>query len=297
MKGVINRLAYVAASCSDLSAWKAFGTEVLGFEVSPESNDRLLYLRADESHHRLAIWGAGKDDVSYVGWQVASVEALEVAGAALEKAGVAVKRGTGEEAADRRVLNFIHFVCPHSGVRMELVLGPEEIFLPRFRSTRALSGFRTGALGLGHVVLYAPDVRAAAEFYTRTLGFGVSDYAIIPNVMPLGVFLHCNSRHHSLAFMTIPGAPRKIQHVMFETLTMDDVGISFDLCQAKGIVSTTPGKHQGDEGYSFYFRNPSGWHAEFGWSPRTIDPATWVTQQYQTRPGFAWGHQGLMEMV
>jgi 2,3-dihydroxybiphenyl 1,2-dioxygenase len=295
--GVISRLAYVSASCTDLSAWKAYGTEVLGFEVSPDSNDRLLYLRADENHHRFAIWSGDSDDVSYVGWQVADVEALEAAGAALEKAGVAVTRGSGEEAADRRVHSFTHFVCPHSGVRMELVVSPEQIFMPRFRPTRDLAGFRTGDQGLGHVVLYAPDVRAAAEFYKRALGFGVTDYAVIPGVGPLAVFLHCNPRHHSLAFMAIPGAPRKIQHVMFETVTMDDVGLSFDLCQAKNIITTTPGKHHNDHTYSFYFRNPSAWHVEFGWAPRTIDPATWTTEEYGLRPGNAWGHQGLMEMV
>jgi len=295
--GVISRLAYVSTSCSDLSAWKDFGAEVLGFEVGPGSNDRVLYLRNDESHHRLAIWSGDSDDVSHVGWQVADMAMLETAAAALENAGVPVRRGTGEEAADRRVFDFVHFVCPHSGVRMELVVSPEEIFTPRFRPTRDLAGFRTGDLGLGHVVLYAPDVRAAADFYVRTLGFGVSDFAVIPNVGPLAAFLHCNPRHHSLAFMSIPGAPRKIQHVMFETETMDDVGLTFDLCHERDIVTTTPGKHHNDRAFSFYFRNPSGWHVEFGWNPRKIDPATWATEQYELRKGNAWGHHGLMGMI
>jgi 2,3-dihydroxybiphenyl 1,2-dioxygenase len=295
--GVISRLAYVSASCSDLSAWKAFGTEVLGFEVGADSNDRVLYLRADESHHRFAIWSGDNDDVSHIGWQVADLATLETAAVALENAGVAVKHGTGEEAADRRVFAFIHFLCPHSGVRMELVVSPEEIFTPRFQPTRDLAGFRTGELGLGHVVLYAPDVRAAADFYVRTLGFGVSDFAVIPQVGPLAAFLHCNPRHHSLAFMSIPGAPRKIQHVMFETETMDDVGLTFDVCHGKEIVTTTPGKHHNDRAFSFYFRNPSAWHVEFGWNPRLINPATWATEQYELRKGNAWGHHGLMGMI
>lgn len=295
--GNINRLAYVVTNSTDMPAWKAYSTEVLGFQVSADSNSRILYLRADESHHRLAVRAAEDNDVAYVGWQVASPAALDAAAAALEKAKVSVKRGTSEEAADRRVLDFCYFICPHSGVRMELVISPEEIFTPRFRPTRDLAGFRTGSLGLGHVVLYAPDVRAAAKFYTHTLGFGVTDFAIIPNVGPLAAFLHCNPRHHSLAFMSIPGAPRKIQHVMFETLTMDDVGLTYDLAIEKNIVSTTPGRHHNDHTYSLYFRNPSGWHVEFGWGPRTIDPTIWATEEYQLRPGNAWGHHGLMEMV
>ena len=294
---IVEGLSYIAASCSDLSEWKAYGTEVLGFEVSPDSNDRLLYLRADESHHRLAVWADGKDDVSNIGWRVADPAALEKAGAALENVGVSVTRGTGEEAADRHVLEFIHFICPHSDVRMELVYGHEDIFTPRFRPTRDLAGFLMGPEGMGHVVLYAPDVKAAAEFYKNVLGFGVTDYAMIPNVGYFAAFLHCNTRHHSLAFMTIPGAPRKIQHVMFETVSMDDVGLTFDLCKQKDIVSTTPGRHHNDRVFSHYFRNPSGWHFEFGWAPRSIDPDNWTTERYGLRPGFAWGHDGLMDMV
>lgn len=294
---VVNQLAYVAANTSDVAAWKSYGTEVLGFEIGVDSSDSLLYLRNDERHHRIAVRPADNDDVAYVGWEVSSIAALEAACAALEREGVAVERGTANEIADRRVLDLAHFVCPHSGARMELVVGHEILFTPHFRATRDLSGFRTGELGLGHVVLYAPDVREAAEFYVRTLGFGVTDYAVIPNVHTLAAFLHCSPRHHSLAFMSIPGAPRRIQHVMFETLSIDDVGTTYDLCLEREITSTSTGRHQNDQTFSFYFRNPSGWHFEFGWQPRIIDPATWNTEHYHLRPGNAWGHHGLMEMA
>lgn len=295
--GVVKRLAYVAAESTDLSAWKSYATGVLGFEVGSDSNDKLLYLRADENHHRIAVRSGDRDDVGYVGWQVASREALEAAAATLDAAGVVVTRGTPEEIADRRVLDMLHFTCPHSGVRMELVVSPEMNFTPRFRPTRDLAGFRTGEQGLGHVVLYAADLHAAAEFYVRFLGFGISDFAMIPGVGPLAVFMHCNERHHSLAFMNIPGAPRRIQHIMFETLSIDDVGRSFDLCSDREIITTTPGRHHNDHTYSFYFKTPSLWHMEFGWNPRTIDPVNWTTEHYELRGDHAWGHRGLMEMV
>lgn len=297
MSSRVNQLAYVASTTTDLASWRRYATDVLGFEFGVDSNDSLLYLRNDERHHRIAVRQGADEDVAYVGWEVASTAALEAAAAAVEKQGVTVEHGKPEEAADRRVLAFAHFTCPHTGVRMELVVGHEQIFTPRFRPSRDLGGFRTGELGLGHVVLYAPDVRAAADFYVKALGFGVTDYATIPTGHTLAAFLHCNARHHSLAFMTIPGAPRKIQHVMFETATIDDVGQSYDLCLGEEITSTSPGRHHNDKTFSFYFRNPSAWHFEFGWQPRTIDPATWDTENYVLRQGNAWGHHGLMEMV
>jgi len=294
---IVKELAYVAANTTDVPAWQAYATEVLGLEVVSDSDDQLLYLRADESHHRLAIREGDNDDVAYVGWEVPNRASLDAAAASLEAAGVLIEQGKPTEAADRRVLDFVHFMCPHSGVRMEIVVGHEQLFTPRFRPTRDLAGFRTGDFGMGHVVLYADDVKAAADFYVKTLGFGVSDFAMIPNVGPLAAFLHCNSRHHSLAFMHIPGAPRRIQHVMFETVTIDDVGLSYDLCLDRHITTTSPGRHHNDHTFSFYFRNPSAWHFEYGWGSRTVDPQSWATEQYTLKPGNAWGHHGLMEMV
>ncbi|MGW0022321.1 VOC family protein [Rhodococcus sp. NPDC003382] len=293
----VSQLSYVVGTSSDVPAWKRYATEVLGLEVSRDSEESLLYVRADDRHHRIAVRSGHEDDVAYVGWDVPSRDALESAAAALELAGVEVTAGTPEEAADRRVMDFVYFTCPYSGVRMELVLGHETVFMPRFRPARDLAGFNTGEMGMGHVVLYADDVVGAAGFYSRVLGFGVTDFAHIPQVGPFAVFLHCNRRHHSLAFMHIPGAPRRIQHVMFETVSMDDVGHSYDLCLERGITSTSTGRHQNDHVFSFYFRNPSGWHFEYGWGPRTVDPENWTAENYSLGSGFAWGHDGLMKMV
>lgn len=293
----VNQLSYVVGTSSDISGWKAYTTEVLGLELSTDSDDKLLYVRADERHHRIGVKAGHDDDVAYVGWDVASKAALDAAAGALEAAGIDVIQGTPEEAADRHVIDLVHFVCPYSGVRMELVVGHEIIFMPRFRPARDLAGFNMGQTGMGHVVLYAEDILGAADFYTRVLGFGVTDFAHLPDGSPFAVFMHCSPRHHSLAFMHIPGAPRRIQHVMFETKTMDDVGHSYDLCLRRGITSTSTGRHQNDHVFSFYFRNPSGWHFEYGWGARVVDPGSWTAENYVLGSGFAWGHDGLMKMV
>ncbi|MGA4792289.1 VOC family protein [Nocardia sp. AB354] len=293
----VSQLSYVVGTSSDVPGWKQYATDVLGLEISRDSDDNLLYVRADDRHHRIGVRAGHDEDVAYVGWDVTSKDALEAAAARLEAAGIAVIAGTPEEAADRHVMEFVHFTCPYSEVRMELALGHEKVFMPRFRPSRDLAGFNMGETGMGHVVLYAADILGAAEFYSRVLGFGVSDFAHIPKVGPFAVFLHCNTRHHSLAFMNIPGAPRRIQHVMFETISIDDVGHSYDLCLERGITSTSTGRHQNDHVFSFYFRNPSGWHFEYGWGPRSVEPETWTAENYSLGSGFAWGHDGLMKMV
>ena len=291
----VSRLAYVGANATDLGAWKNYATEVLGFEIGTDSNDRLLYLRTDERHHRLSIHAAENDDVAYVGWEVANHEALEATTSTLEKNGVKVESRKPNELADRRAIELAHFTCPYTGVRMELTVGNEVAFYPRFRSTRGLSGFLMGDLGLGHVVLFSTDIRAAAEFYVRTLGFGISDYVYHPEGAPVGVFLHCNPRHHSLAFFSMPMSARgqKIQHLMIETNSLDDVGTSYDLCLERKITKSSLGRHPDDRGLSFYFRNPSRWLFEYAWQLRTINPANWTTEKYTMGAGNGWGHAGL----
>lgn len=295
---LVNQLAYIGVGATDPDAWRSYATEVLGHQVMPDTDKHVLYLRCDDRHNRLMVSPADVDDVSYVGWEVNNRAALERAASALTAAGVDVHAGTPGEADTRRVLDFVHFSCPFSGVRMELAYGHEAMFGPIFQPTRPLTGFHTGDQGLGHVVLYAADVQKASDFYVNTMGFGVSDYTVVPGAGLLASFLHCNSRHHSLAFFGVAGAPRKIQHVMLQTNSVDDVGSTYDVCLDRDITTTSLGRHPNDHSLSFYFRNPSGWHLEYAWEPRTIDPDSWVTEQFVAgRPSAYWGHRGLIEMM
>jgi 2,3-dihydroxybiphenyl 1,2-dioxygenase len=289
----VSRLAYIGTNATDLAAWKTYSTEVLGLAVGTDSSDRLLYLRADERHHRLSIHAADNDDVAYIGWEVANHETLEAAARRLENQGVKVEAGKPGELADRRVLELVHFTCPHTGVRMELALGNETIFTPHFTLTRDLSGFRTAELGMGHFVLYTKDALAAADFYVRILGFGVSDWVVSPEGARLAAFLHCNPRHHSMAFINYPNAPRKIQHIFFETNSIDDIGTTYDVCLERKLAATSIGRHPNDRSISIYFRNPSRWFFEYGWQLRTIDPHNLMVEQYVLRPGIGWGHDGI----
>lgn len=295
---LINQLAYLGAGATDLDAWRGYAGRVLGHQIMPDTDDHALYLRFDDRHHRLVVSPADTDDVTYVGWEVNNRTGLDRAAAAVADAGVEVLEGSPGEADLRRVLGFVYFTCPFSGVRMELAYGHEAMFGPAFQPARPLSGFHTGEHGLGHVVCYASDVQKAADFYVNVLGFGVSDYTVIPRMGLLASFLHCNGRHHSLAFFAAPNAPRRIQHLMLQTNSIDDVGSTYDVCLDHELTTTTLGRHPNDHSVSFYFRNPSGWNIEYAWEPRVIDPGTWVTEHFVAgRPDAYWGHRGLMEMV
>ena len=79
---------------------------------------------------------------------------------------------------------------------------------------------------VGHVVLQVSDLERATEFYTKVLGFKVSD--VYPeDMMPGGmVFLRCNTDHHCLALVGQgdgKNANRELHHLAFEVPTLAEV--------------------------------------------------------------------------
>jgi 2,3-dihydroxybiphenyl 1,2-dioxygenase len=296
----VQELAYVGVGARDVDAWRSYAVEVLGHEISPDSDAENLYLRMDDHHHRFIVNPSDEDDVVYIGWQVRDRSALVAIADRLDEAGVEVTPGSPEEAAMRRVLDFVHFTDPNSGTRMELSVGPELLFSPGYHPSRAISGYDTGAGGLGHYVTYVKDVNLAEEFYTNVLGFRTSDSVQVPGIGSVAGFMYCNPRHHSLAFFLNPSPRRRTNHIMLEHLSIDDVGTAYDICREHELVKVTLGRHNNDRAVSFYAENPSGWLFELGWGAREVDPASFAVEHYSMAvPGRRgeWGHEGLRDII
>jgi len=173
------------------------------------------------------------------------------------------------------------------GNRLEIFHGAETTAEP-FKPGRSISGFRTGPLGLGHVVLNVDTkdtIDRLMAFYRGTLGFRLTDYYDHPFVAR---FLHLNPRHHSLAF--IQTGKNAVHHIMMELFSFDDVGQGYDLALGeKGRVSVTLGRHTSDFITSFYSFTPSGFMVEYGWGARSIDVDTWQASERKEGPSM-WGH-------
>ena len=294
----VNQLGYVGITASDRDQWEPYATDVLGHEISPDSDPANLYLRMDNYHHRLVVQPGDHDDAAFIGWEVSGPSAMEEIAARVEAAGTGVKAATPGEAEQRHVIDFVQFVDPNNGIRTEIYYGPEMLFTPAFLPRRPMSGYVTEGVGLGHVVTYVKDADAAARFYQAALGLEVTDWVFVKAVGLKLAFLHCNQRHHSLAFFENPSPPRGIHHVMFEGATIDDVGTGFDLCRDRELVTAQLGRHCNDRTFSFYFRNPGNWHFELGWGSRLIDPDNWQVQYYDgmRARGGEWGHDGIMNV-
>lgn len=287
----VRALGYMGIEASDLERWSAFATGILGLEIGGRGADGTLFLQMDERHHRFAIHPGPANDLAYNGWEVGSAAELAAIGAQLRAAGTPYEEGDGALCRERAVDGLL--VCRDpSGVRTEIFHGARLATAP-FVSPRAISGFVTGEQGVGHTVMAVDDPDATLTFYRDVLGLRVSDYITFepqPGLTLNMTFMHCNPRHHSLAFMKRPGAPRRLSHMMIEVGSLDDVGFTFSLCEQRGVpIAMTLGRHTNDHMFSFYMLSPSDFMIEYGYGGRTVDDATWHIERYDTTS--TWGHR------
>jgi extradiol dioxygenase len=269
---MITSLAYIGFTSPNADEWRSFGPEVLGLQLAPDEPDGAVRLRNDGAAHRITIHPGPADDLAYLGWQVDDLAATV---AALAAAGVSVDDGKPASFTDP------------FGFRHELVDHLEEG--PPFVPGRPLSGFVTGEQGLGHVVLFVPDLAAAEGFYIDVLGLRVSD------TVDAGLslrFLHCAThaaRHHTVALAAVPGRAG-LHHLMLEVGSLDDVGAALDVVNERQLpLAMSLGRHTNDLMTSFYVRTPSGFEIEYGTGGRLVDDATWTARDYDS--GSLWGHR------
>jgi 2,3-dihydroxybiphenyl 1,2-dioxygenase len=275
-------LGYVGFSAKDMDEWRGYGGKMLGLQLVDKSRTTLAF-RMDDRKQRILVDADGGQGVKLFGWEVVDAAALDALAAHLEKSGISFARGSRALAAGRHVKDVIVLNDP-LGTRLEIFHGPETAS-DAFKPGRSISGFRTGPLGMGHVVMNVDRIDEVAPFYEKVLGFGLSDYYDYP--FPAR-FYHVNPRHHSLAF--VQSGKTGIHHLMMELYSFDDVGQGYDLAQGEeGRLAVSLGRHCGDYMTSFYTWTPSAFMVEYGWGGRTIDPETWQAAERKEGPSL-WGH-------
>lgn len=283
----ISALGYLEVGVSNREAWQTYAEEVLGVECIDAGE--ALHLRYDDACWRIRIVETGEDDIRCAGYEVAHETDLQTIGARLQGLGFTVSDGSADQCRNRNVSRLL--VCQDPfGLAVELYVGdrasPDPCRLP-IEGT----GFVTGDQGLGHMVLTIADQDAAERFYMQGLGFLLSDHILLgpPDRQICLTFLHCNPRHHTLALAPVP-APKRLNHIMLQVTSLDEVGYGLDRANKAGVpVSTSLGKHTNDHMVSFYMQTPSRFDVEYGFGGVEIDDATWKTGTHDATS--IWGHQ------
>lgn len=275
-------LGYIGIRSGRLDDWSQFAVNLLGMQQVDRGGNVRAW-RMDDRKQRLIVTDDGEEGLDFMGWEVDTPENLDRIASRLENNGIAVTWHLRARADERHVSQLLSCYDP-DGNYIELFCGPHIASDP-FVPGRPITGFRTGTLGMGHVVLHTLTADKLLWFYRDLLGFAVSDYGMKP--YPL-YFFHVNSRHHSFAI--VGSGRRGLHHFMVELQALDDVGQGYDIAKYKqDCVAYSLGRHANDPIISFYSNSPSGFFVEYGWGSPVIDPATWEPHETVDGPSL-WGH-------
>lgn len=284
----IKGLGYIGCEVTDFDAWDSLLDTVYGLERRVDSGKSVRQYRMDDNHHRLALHKSNNNRLKYIGWEVEFQGDLDNLAAELSDKGIEVEAGSAELREQRAVMDLFVVNGPDN-IPLEIFFGPVQDFRP-FTPKRGMEGYNTGDLGMGHVVLATADRPASVKWYEDNLGFRLSDHIFWDDIQ--ATFLHCNPRHHSLAFMNPVGPmkPGDLGHFMFESLSLNDVGRAYDIVNENNVpLALTLGRHTNDHMMSFYIYSPSGWWIEYGHGARLIDDANWEPKFYNSPK--IWGHE------
>jgi len=274
----------MGVDASDFDPWRRFATDVFAMQVVERGPDALA-CRVDDRCQRVLVQRSDRDGPAFFGFETAGTPEMKETLGKLEAAGFKVTRASEKELTLRGVDEMAWCRDP-AGNRVELFHSQANGEGP-FTAPRPHGGFRTGTMGMGHMVLHAEDIDAMSAFYRELLGLRLSDYMVKPYRL---MFLRANPRHHSVGLLQ--SKQNGVHHVMLEVLALDDVGRAYDFALEGWRIGQTLGRHSNDWMLSFYAFCPAGFMMECGWGGRTVDEATWTPREV-THGGSMWGHDRL----
>lgn len=216
MPPLLSALSFLVIATDEIAEWREFGTRVVAMMLceggeggggSGGGGDSELVFRMDE---RAARWIVTKEEgENCIGWDAdAAAEDLEPVKAALASLGIAFRDLTADECTRRKVASGISFKDPEGNTHNVVLGAAAAPAAAPFAPARAISGFRTADMGMGHCVLHVKDTERMKPF-VKALGFKLTDYAESPFKAH---FYHLNARHHSLAM--IETGKSGIHHIM-----------------------------------------------------------------------------------
>ena len=142
--------------------------------------------------------------------------------------------------------------------------------MTELRNTPTPQGLPFRIRKIGHVVLMVSDVRRSTEFYTRVLGFKVSD--VYPESMMPGkmVFMRCNADHHGVALVgrrpgDAPAANVELDNLAFEVGSLDEVIRARDHLRAHQVKIDFEGRRRAGCQIAVEFRDPDNHRLEIFW--------------------------------
>lgn len=231
------RLAHVTLTTTDLPRQIEYYTDIIGLSLIDSSSGRAV-LATRLGQEAIVLEHGEPGVLTRVAFQLAPGSDLGELARSLQKEGISSERRTDITPG---VADSIVFEDP-KGTLIEVYA--DYTFAPS-------DNLQTGImpLKLGHVAYRVQDVLKVTEFYSKFLGFRVSDWR-----GDFFVFMRCNVDHHTVNF--VRSDTPQLHHIAFEVKDWPEIHRSCDCLAKNGIpLVYGPVRHIIGHNVAAYHRN------------------------------------------
>ena len=236
----IQQIAYVVLRVPDVEATAAWYSRALGLQDSGDRDAGAVALSGSTFGPAIVLRPGSDTRLIGVGLTVAA-GSIETVSASLTHAGL-----TPTDIASVSGFGPGLRVTDAAGVSVELSEAPPPM------SARPSPGV-IDLRKLSHATLRVPALDPAILFYTKALGFRVSD-----RLSDRFAWMRCNTDHHGVAVVADP-ASAGLHHVAFELAGWAEIKRACDHLHALGIpLEAGPLRHGPGQNIAIYFRDLNG---------------------------------------
>ncbi len=261
------RLSHVCLNVSDLGASRKFYSDILGLQVTDES-DRHVYLRGMEErgHHCVILQESDlPGTVEVVGFKIFDDADLDRAEAYFQR------KGRPTSWIDRPYQGRTLLTSDSSGVPLEFYHRMDRLE-PIHQQYALYRGVKP--LRIDHVNCFSRDVDASAAFYSD-FGFRVTEYTEDADSGKLwAAWMHRKGNVHDMAFTN--GTGPRMHHLAFWVSTPLNIIDLCDLMATSGYLDNMergPGRHGISNAFFLYVLDQDGHRIEIYCSDyQTTDP-------------------------
>jgi hypothetical protein len=287
----LHRLTSITMGVPDVLSTAAYYAEFGLTPATDPGTDGVARFSTVDGGEQLAIAYAPRRRLLHLGVGVDDSDDLERVARAMERLEVdTVRTGTSVEALD-----------PGTQVRVRVELAdrveadptpsppyntPGVVARPNERAASILRETRVMPRKLGHVVLGSTDHESSEKFFTKGIGFKVSD-----TVKGHAAFMRCSTDHHNLLVQKAP--VNLLHHTSWQVNDIDDIGRG-----AQAMLEVDPdrhiwglGRHAIGSNFFWYLKDPAGNFSEYYSDiDCIIDDALWTPSDWEgSRALYDWG--------
>ncbi len=282
----ITRAAHAEFRVTDLGRARAFYVDALGFlEIDSDADHLYLGGLEERDRYSLLLRRAERPGVGHLALRVAAPDDLDRLERVYAERGLPTRwvEARSLEPAQGRALR----VQDPSGLAFEFFheIEQRERLLQRFDLYRGANIMR-----VDHFNCQVPDVQAATDWWTQTMGFYISEYTVADpppdnDAAPdrlWAAWLHRKQNVHDLALMN--GIGPRVHHVAFWLQDTNSVLTACDILASLRMVPAIergPGRHGLSNAFFLYLRDPDNNRIELYTSDYIIPdpdfkPIRWV---------------------